>query len=114
MGTFAAMEQVASRLNAAARARNLMEAFPRTIQFTLTGEGGESSRFYVVIKDGRMSVVAGTADTADLVVTGKPEALVRVARGEQDVSHPIARGDLVVAHGKVSEMTLFNRVLWAA
>ena len=101
---------LASRLNESRSARNLMEAFPRTIQFNLTGEQG---KFYMTIEGGKMAIKEGVREDADLLVAGDSAEFAKVVRGKLDVSHTIARGHIVIEKGKVSEMTLLNRILWA-
>lgn len=99
------------RLNNSKRAGHLMEAFPRTIKFALHGEEGP---FSISFRDGRASLFREDRDDADIVVSGSSEAFAKVLSDNVDVSHPIARGDLVVDRGKVSEMTILNRILWSA
>jgi putative sterol carrier protein len=98
-------------LNESKSARNLMDAFPRTVQFNLEGEG---QKLHIVIEGGRIALHEGAAAAADIVVAGDTREFARVVKGELDVSHPIARGKLRVEKGKVSEMTLLNRILVAA
>jgi putative sterol carrier protein len=108
--TFIEMEELASRLNESRWARNLMEAFPRTIQFDLEGE---ESKFFITIEGGRMAIAKGVSEKADIVIVGDTKEFAKVVRGKLDVTHPIARGQITVTKGKVSEMTLLNRILWA-
>lgn len=99
-----------SHLNESKAARNLMESFPRTVQLNLDGEG---KTLHITIESGRIAVREGNAAEPHLVVTGDTNEFARVVKGELDVSHPIARGKLRVEKGKVSDMTLLNRILWA-
>ncbi len=104
------LRKAVALLNENRTARNLMEAFPKTVQLNLEGEGRE---LHIAIEGGRIGLREGAAANADIVVTGDTKEFARVVRGELDVSHPIARGKLCVEKGKVSEMTLLNRILWA-
>lgn len=108
--TFIEAQELASRLNESPKARDLMEAFPRTIQFDLNGE---ESKFFMTIEGGRMAIAKGVSEKADIVIIGNTEEFAKVVRGKLDVTHPIARGQITVTKGKVSEMTLLNRILWA-
>lgn len=108
--TYSEIVGLASRLNESPSARNLMEAFPRTIQFDLEGE---ESKFHMTIEGGRMAITKGVAEKADIMIVGDTAEFVKVVRGKLDVTHPIARGHITVKKGKVSEMTLLNRILWA-
>ena len=108
--TFSEIVGLASRLNESHSARNLMEAFPRTVQFDLKGE---ESKFYMTIEGGRMAIKEGVAEKADILIAGDTAEFAKVVRGKLDVSHTIARGHITIEKGKVSEMTLLNRILWA-
>ena len=87
-----------------------MEAYPRTIQFDLKGE---ESKFYMTIDGGRMSITKGVAEKADVVIAGDTREFAKVVRGKLDVTHTIAQGHVTITQGKVSEMTLLNRILWS-
>ena len=97
-------------MNASPKTRNLMEVFPRTIQFELDGE---KSKFFITIQNGQMSLAEGISERADIVVTGDSTEFAKVVSGKVDVTHPIARGHITVTKGTVTEMTLLNRILWA-
>lgn len=107
--TFSEIVGLASRLNESRSARKLMEAFPRTIQFDLEGE---ESKFYMTIEGGKMTITKGVSEKADIVIAGDTREFAKVVRGKLDVSHTIARGHIRITKGKVSEMTLLNRILW--
>ena len=108
--TFSEIAGLASRLNESPKARTMMEAFPRTVQFDLKGE---ESKFYMTIQEGRMAIKEGVAEKADILIVGDSTEFAKVVRGKLDVSHTIARGHVTIEKGKVSEMTLLNRILWA-
>jgi putative sterol carrier protein len=108
--TYSEMIRIIPRLNESLKARNLMEAFPRTIQFDLEGE---ESKFYTTIEGGRMTITKGVPEKADIVIVGDTKEFAKVVGGKLDVTHPIACGHITVTKGKVSEMTLLNRILWA-
>jgi putative sterol carrier protein len=108
--TMRALQSAIPRLNENKAARNLMEAFPRTVQLNLEGE---ARPLHLVIAGGRMELREGAALSADIVVVGETAEFARVVNGELDVSHPIAHGKLRVEKGKVSDMTLLTRILWS-
>ena len=108
--TFSEFVTLAARLNESRSARNLMEAFPRTLQFDLKGEAGP---FHVTIEGGKMSIKEGVPEKADFLVVGDSAEFAKVVRGKLDVSHTLARGHAKIEKGRVSEMTLFNRILVA-
>lgn len=102
-----ALTAAAAFLNESRAARNLMDAFPKTVQLELQGEG---SVLHLAIAGGSMAVRKGEAAGADIVVSGDTREFARVVKGDYDISHPIARGKLRVQKGKVSDMTLLNRI----
>jgi putative sterol carrier protein len=59
-----------------------------------------------------MALPKTVSKKVDIVVSGDTKEFAKVVRGEIDVTHPIARGQLIIKKGKVSEMTLLNRILW--
>jgi len=108
--TFSEFVGLVARLNEIRSARNLMEAFPRTIQFDLKGERGP---FHVTIDGGKMTIKEGVPEKADILVVGDSGEFAKVVRGKLDVTHPIARGHITIEKGKISEMTLLNRIIVA-
>jgi putative sterol carrier protein len=108
--TWSELGTLVPKLNGHRLAKNLMEVFPRKIEFDLQGEEGP---FVVSIQNGQIAVSKGATDKADLVVAGDSAEFAKVVRGKVDVSHPIARGQITIEKGKVSEMTLLNRILWS-
>lgn len=96
-------------LNDNKSARNLMESFNRTIQFTLNDE---SDGFFITIEDDGMSLSPGISARADIKVSGEGAAFAQVVSREVDVTHMIAQGRTRVIKGKVSEMILLTRILW--
>jgi putative sterol carrier protein len=108
--TWSELEALVPKLNGHRLAKSLMEVFPRTIEFDLHGEDGP---FVLNIQNAEIVMSKGATDKADLVVAGESSEFAKVVRGGLDVSHPIARGHITIEKGKVSEMTLLNRILWA-
>jgi putative sterol carrier protein len=95
-------------LNGNKSAQTLMGVFDRILQFELNGE---PPGFFVVIKDGEMVLTDHSSDEADIVVCGDTGEFAKVIRGEIDVTHLIASGKIEIKKGKISEMTLLNRIL---
>lgn len=104
------LTRVIPTINNSSLARDLMEVFPRTIEFRLDGE---QRPFFVTIDQSQMSITEEASREPDLIVVGDTRGFARVVRREIDVTHLIARGELIVTKGRVSEMTLLNRILWA-
>ncbi len=97
-------------LNGAKKAAGLMKLFSRKIRFELAGE---EKAFTLEIDKGQMKLAENGAGEADIVVTGDGNAFARVISAGVDVTHPIARGQISITKGKISEMTLLNRILWS-
>lgn len=104
------LRKAVALLNESKAARNLMDAFPKTVQLNLDGEG---QNLHIAIAGGRIAVREGAAARPDIVVAGDTREFARVVKGELDVTHPIAHGKLRVEKGKISELTLLNRILWS-
>lgn len=110
--TYDEMAAIVPRLNASPAARNLMEAFPRTIEFTIPSE---QSRFFVRIEGGQITLHDNFPNNSDLVViVSDGPRFIHVLRGGLDISHPVAEGRLTVERGRLSEMILLNRILAVA
>jgi putative sterol carrier protein len=109
--TFKRLSALVPRLNEGRTARSLMEVFPKTIQFRLDGEDGP---FYLGIADGRATLARGVAPKIDIEVEGSTGEFAKVLTDRVDMTWPIAEGHIRVVKGKISELTLLNRILWAA
>ena len=103
-----ALEELLPLVNSNRSAKELMGAFPRKIQFELDDE---KKPMNMVIAQQQMAMAESIAGEADIVATGDGAELARVIRGEIDITHLIARGTLFIKKGKISEMTLLNRIL---
>lgn len=108
---FDALGALLPKLNGSRGARSLMEVFPRTIQFTLDDPAGP---FHLRIAAGQAVLAKGRAAQAELEVAGSSGALARVLTEKVDITWPIAEGRITCEKGKISELTLLNRILWAA
>lgn len=102
------LENIIPALNANTRARTLMEAWPRIVQFQLDGE---AKPFYVVIDNGQMKLSEGIHPSPHIQVLGDAKEFSRVVRGEKDITHPLLFGDLRLGLGKNMEMITFSRIL---
>ena len=109
--TYRALTDLVPRLNESGTARRLMEVFTRTVQFHLDDPEGP---FYLRIVGGQASLARGVAPDAEIEVMGSSGEFARVMTEKVDVTWPIANGHVTVEKGKISELTLLNRILWAA
>ena len=97
-------------LNSSRKAGDMMKVFTRKIRFDLRSE---ENAFTLEIEKGQMKVTEDTTGEANIIVTGEAKEFAKVISAGVDVTHPIAFGHIVITKGKVSEMTLLNRILWA-
>lgn len=95
-------------INSSPKAKELMDVFSRTFKFEL--DDGKKP-IYMIITKRQMMVPEGISGEVDIIATGNGFEFTKVLKGEIDVTHLIARGDLVIKKGKISEMTLLNRIL---
>jgi putative sterol carrier protein len=94
-------------MNANPRAKQLLEVWPRKVQFELDGE----KPFYVNFEKGAVTGGDGTIENPDIVMNGNSPIIARVIRGEVDITHPIAHGELSLKKGKIKDLLTFSRVL---
>lgn len=109
--TFRALFALVPKLNESRTARALLEVFPKTIQFRLDDDAGP---FYLRIAGGRVALEKGMAQNPEIEVAGSAREFARVITEKVDVTWPIAEGHVTVEKGKISQLTLLNRILWAA
>jgi len=102
------LEQMIPGLNDNPKAKGIMKAWPKKLQFDL---GDEGSSFHIVVDQEEMQLLEGTCREPDIIVGGDEKALAEVVEGVIDITHPISQGRLVVKKGKISEMTHFNRLI---
>lgn len=101
---------LAARLNSSAQARYLMAAFSRTMKVCVAGE----DPFFVSIRDGAMQITPTSDVKEDLCLRIEREGRFReVLSGILDITHTLASGELVVEHGVVTDLILFNRIIMA-
>lgn len=106
------LKKVIPLLNDNPRAKEILEGWPRTVNFELDSEGGP---FHVIVADGKIRTGEGAAaKEADIVVKGDSREFSRVVRRERDITHPMAEGHLWVTKGKLSQLVIFDRVLATA
>ncbi len=104
------LERVIPALNASPRAKNLMEAWPRIVQFDLEGEAGP---FHIIVDKGQMKLGAGVHKAPNIVVAGDTAEFANVILGKKDITHPLLFGQLRLTQGKNMEMITFARILAA-
>ncbi len=76
-------------------------------QFNLDNE----DPFYLEIKDLKANVNQGTLSTAEIVMSGDNNAIVRVCEGKGDFTHAISREQITVEKGKVMDVIRLTRAI---
>jgi putative sterol carrier protein len=79
-------------------------------QFNLENE----EPFYLVVKDRKCNLEAGTASDPDIIMSGDNEAIVRICEGKGDFTHAISREQITVEKGKVMEVIRLTRAITTA
>jgi putative sterol carrier protein len=78
-----------------------------TFQFNLDNE----EPFYLEVKEKKGKVVEGTLPDAEVVMTGDPDAIVRICEGKGDFTHAISREQITVEKGKVMDVIRLTRAI---
>ncbi|MHA1723642.1 MAG: SCP2 sterol-binding domain-containing protein [Promethearchaeota archaeon] len=78
-----------------------------TFQFNLDNE----EPFYLEIKERKGKIKPGTLEAAEIVLSGDPEALVRICEGKGDFTHAISREQINVEKGKVMDVIRLTRAI---
>ena len=106
------LKSIISLLNDNPWAKEILDGWPRTINFELEGE---EAPFHIIVEEGRIRVGEGTAGKEpDIIVRGDSGEVARVVRRERDITHPMAEGKLWVTKGKLSQLIIFDRILATA
>lgn len=105
-----ALVQIVDLINSIDRSAELMQGWSKTIQFDFKGESGP---FHISIDAGKMKFADGPAQSPDIIMSGNTSALAPAVQGTVDISHPIARGDIVITKGQVKDMITFGRIFGA-
>ncbi len=78
-----------------------------TFQFNLENE----DPFYLEIKEKKGKIVDGTLPNAEIVMSGDPNAIVRICEGKGDFTHAISREQIIVEQGKVMDVIRLTRAI---
>ena len=76
-------------------------------QFNLDNE----EPFYVEVKNRKVTITDGTKSDAIIVMSGDPEAIVRICNGKGDFTHAISREQITVEQGKVMDVIRLTRAI---
>ena len=78
-----------------------------SFQFNLDNE----SPFFLDIKDRKATVYDGTKSDAVIVMSGDPNAIVRICEAKGDFTHAISREQITVEKGKVMDVIRLTRAI---
>lgn len=78
-----------------------------TFQFNLDNE----APFYLEIKERKGKIMDGTLPNAEIIMSGDPDAIVRICEGKGDFTHAISREQITVEKGKVMDVIRLTRAI---
>ena len=67
--------------------------------------------FYLEIKNKKAYLSEGTNTDADIVISGDPNAIVRICEGKGDFTHAISREQITIEKGKVMDVIRLTRAI---
>ncbi|MHA1350931.1 MAG: hypothetical protein ACTSSC_05125 [Promethearchaeota archaeon] len=67
--------------------------------------------FSLEIKNQKSKVLDGTKSEALIVMSGKPDAIVRICEGKGDFTHAISREEILVEKGSVMDVIRLTRAI---
>jgi putative sterol carrier protein len=76
-------------------------------QFNLNNE----DPFYLEIKNRQVELFKGINNEAEIIMSGDPEAIVRICEGKGDFTHAISREQITVEKGKVMDVIRLTRAI---
>jgi len=78
-----------------------------SFQFNLDNE----DPFIIEIKNRKITISEGMKSDAIVVLSGEPDAIVRICNGKGDFTHAISREQITVERGKVMDIIRLTRAL---
>ena len=67
--------------------------------------------FYLEIKNKTAHLSEGTKNDAEIIMSGNPEAVIRICEGKGDFTHAISREHITVEKGKVMDVIRLTRAI---
>jgi putative sterol carrier protein len=81
-----------------------------SFQFNLIKE----NPFFLEIKNKKILISDGTKSEAIIIMSGDPQAIVRICEGKGDFTHAISREQITVEKGKVMDVIRLTRAITIA
>ncbi|MFX1550164.1 MAG: SCP2 sterol-binding domain-containing protein [Promethearchaeota archaeon] len=78
-----------------------------SFQFNLSNE----NPFFIEIKNHKIILSEGTKSDAIIILSGNPDAIMRICEGKGDFTHAISREHITVEKGKVMDVIRFTRAI---
>ena len=78
-----------------------------SFQFNLDNE----SPFYLDLKNRKLTLNEGINSDAIVVMSGDPDAIIRICEGKGDFTHAISREQIIVEKGKVMDVIRLTRAI---
>ena len=78
-----------------------------SFQFNLNNE----DPFFLEIKNRKIMISDGSKSDAIIVMSGDPQAIVRICEGKGDFTHAISREQITVEKGKVMDVIRLTRAI---
>ncbi len=78
-----------------------------SFQFNLDNE----NPFYLEIKSKAAHIIVGTKNDAEIVMSGNPDAIIKICEGKGDFTHAISREHITVEKGKVMDVIRLTRAI---
>ncbi|MHA1131813.1 MAG: SCP2 sterol-binding domain-containing protein [Candidatus Helarchaeota archaeon] len=106
-------ENIIQLINASTKAQKILAAenWNVILKFDLDGE---PKPFYIVIKDGNVSVTEEADSEPTLIIVGDGTSIARASRGQGDFTHSISREEVEIKKGKIMELIRYGRAISAA
>lgn len=70
--------------------------------------------FFLEIKNKKILISDGTKSDAIIIMSGDPQAIVRICEGKGDFTHAISREQITVEKGKVMDVIRLTRAITIA
>lgn len=79
-------------------------------QFNLSNE----APFYLAINNQKVSIISGTSEDAEIIMSGDNNAIIKICEGKGDFTHAISREEICVEKGKVIDVIRLTRAITIA
>lgn len=79
-------------------------------QFNLSNE----APFYLAINNQKLSIISGTSEDAEIIMSGDNNAIIKICEGKGDFTHAISREEICVEKGKVIDVIRLTRAITIA